>query len=204
MMKKLFGNLQTLTIVFLILIIILLRMCQGKPNPNKTPDPEIITITKIEYDTIREKVTEYVPKWRDRKLPPDTVYKDKDVDTAAILKDYFAEYTYNDTIDHDTVKIFINDVLTENKIASRSIEYEILYPTKTITTIEKHYINNREFYIGPHLGGTVTGQSGLNFVGVEGVFKSKKNKTLSLSAGVNKDFGVQVGVGLHWKLGRKN
>ena len=195
-MKKFFGNIQTLTIIVLVLLIILMRMCQGpKPVPDK---PKVTVIESIKYDTIYNEITKYVPKWTERKLPPDTVYRD--VDTAAILKNYFAEYTYNDTIDHDTVKIYINDKISKNRIASRDVKYKILYPTKTVTIIEEHYINQREFYIGPRLGATVSGQPGLSFIGIESIFRSKKRKTFSIAAGVNQDFNIQVGLGLHWKL----
>lgn len=195
-MKKFFGNIQTVTIIFLILFIILMRMCQGsKSVPDK---PKITIVESIKYDTIYNEVTKYVPKWTEKKLPPDTVYKD--VDTAAILKNYFAEYTYSDTINHDTVKIYINDKVSKNKIISRDVKYKILYPIKTITIKEKHYINQREFYIGPRLGATVLNQFELSFIGIESVFRSKKRKTFSIAAGVNQDFNIQIGLGLHWKL----
>lgn len=200
-MKKFFGNIQTLTIIVLVVLIILMRMCQGKPSSkNTTKEPEITISETIKYDTIEVEVPTYVPKWRDRWHPADTVFRD--VDTAAILKDYFATYSYQDTIDHDSVMIYINDQVTENKIANRDIKYDILYPTKTITIVEKHYINEREFYIGPRLGGVISGQPGLSFVGVESVFRGKRNKTFSVAAGVNNEFGVEMQLGLHWKLNK--
>lgn len=197
-MKKFFGSIQTLTILVLIILIILMRMCSGKSNPAKEPKVITNTIVETKYDTIKETIKSYIP------IPGpvryDTTYLYHDIDTAAILKDYFAEYTYNDTIDRDTVKIYINDKVTKNKIVSRDIKYEILYPTKIITIKEEHYINQREFYIGPRLGATISGQTQLSFIGIESVFRSKKNKTFSVAAGVNQNFGIELGLGLHWKL----
>jgi hypothetical protein len=195
-MKKFFGNIQTLTIIVLVLLIILMRMCQGpKPVPDK---PKITIVETVKYDTITKQIPKYIPV--PGPIKHDTTYLDRDIDTTAILKDYFATYFYNDTIDRDTVKIYISDQITENKIASRNIKYDIIYPTKTVTIREEHYINQREFYIGPRIEGIVSGDLGLAFIGVESVFRSKKRKTFSIAAGVNQNFAIQVGLGLHWKL----
>lgn len=196
-MHKFFKNLKNLLIVVLIVVILLLRQCGGKVISG-----EDVVITKVEtvtnIDTITVFVPEYVPKWRDKYLPADTAYRD--VDTSAILKDYLAAYIYSDTIADDSVSIVINDSITRNQIAGRSLTYEILYPIKTITITEEHYLNRREFYVGPKIGASL---NSLEFVGVEGLFRSKKHTAIGLGIGVDQKFQPQMQFGLYWKLGKK-
>lgn len=202
-MPKFFRNLKNLLIVVLIVVILLLRQCGGKVIPGETKYITSVK-TKIEYDTIRDSIPSYVPYPEYIYPPADTFWRDRDIDTAAILEDYFSTYFYADVIEDDSIKITINDSIRENKIASRDLKYEILYPIKTITITEEHHINNREFYFGPRAGITYGGNNvGLSFVGIEGVFRSKKRKTISIAAGINGSLGVDMQVGLHWKLGKK-
>lgn len=199
-MEKVFKNLKNLLIVVLVIIIVLLRNCRGKIQP--TPTPKITVKTEIVYDTIKDSIINYVPYLVEKTLPPEIIYKD--VDTAAILKDYFTSYYYSDTIINDSLKIIINDTVYKNSISSRSVKYDILYPIKTITIKEEHFLNQREFYIGPRVGMIYGGDNvGLSFVGIEGLFRSKKRTTVAVAAGVNQAFGVNLQVGLHWKLGKK-
>lgn len=193
-MKSFFKNIQTLLIVALVIIIILLRNCQGKVNPKPDPIVRVKTVTK--WDTIREKVPTYIPKWNTI-IERDTTYLPKNIDTVNILKDYFAYKHYVDTFQTDSITLIINDTITENKIASRDIALNILYPTITIT--RDSVINNREFYAGPKVYGTI---NSLQYVGVESIFRSKKRTAFSVGVGVNKDFNVQFGAGLYWKLNK--
>ena len=192
-----FKNLKNLLIVLLIVVLLLLRQCD-----KKVIDDEIKIITKTEtitkIDTITVLVNNYIPKWNDRILPNDTVYKN--VDTSAIIKDYFITYYYTDTIADDSVKIIINDSILKNKISNRNLQYEILYPTKTITITEEHYLNKREFYVGPHVGASI---NALKYVGLEGLFKTKKRTAFGLGIGVDQKFEPQIQFGLYWKLGKK-
>ena len=196
-MSKFFKNIKNLLIVLLIVVILLLRQCGGRTIQGKDKIiTKIETVTRI--DTITVFVPDYIPTWRDRILPGDTVYKD--IDTSAILEDYFATYYYTDVIADDSVKITINDSIRENKIASRNLQYEILYPITTITITEEHYLNRREFYVGPRIGASL---NALEYVGIEGLFRTKKRTAISLGIGVDQKFQPQLQFGLYWKLGKK-
>lgn len=186
-------NIKNVIIVVLLLVILFLRWCTPKPDC-----PEIgktTVVETIEYDTIRETTPEYIPV--PGPIQYDTTYLERDIDTAAILRDYFASYHYSDTVNLDSVKVIIKDTVTRNKIKSRSVEYEILYPTKTITITNDRYLNRREFYVGPAISGAT---DGFKFVGIESIYRSKKNTTFKVNAGINENFGVQVGIGFHWRL----
>lgn len=177
----------------LLIVILFLRWCTPKPD---CPEVGKTTIVEtIKYDTIKNKIPEYIP------VPGpaihDTTFIPREIDTAAILKDYFALYAYADSVKLDSVTLVIKDTVSRNKIKSRSVEYEILYPTKTITITNERYLNRREFYIGPTVSGAI---DGFKFVGIESIYRSKKNTTFKINAGVNDQLGVQVGLGLHWRL----
>lgn len=95
------------------------------PTPVEAPKPKIKTIFK--------KI--FVPKTQ---YVYNTVEVPAKVDTAEILKSYYAKNYYSDTIKtKDTIshlKVVINDVVTQNKIIDRSVLYDYIIPTKTITT----------------------------------------------------------------------
>jgi hypothetical protein len=198
--SKFFKNIKNLLIVVLIVVILLLRQCGGKVIPGE--DVVITKIeTKIEYDTITQQIPEYIPEYIDRYFPADTAWKYKDIDTSAILEDYFATYYYSDVIEDDSVKITINDSIRKNKIASRNLEYEILYPIKTITITEEHYLNKREFYVGPRIGAS---PNALEYIGIEAMLKTKKRTAIGLGIGVDQTFQPQLQFGLYWKLRKNN
>jgi hypothetical protein len=105
----------------------------------------------IKYDTVYKEVkgdTTYVPKI-DTIIKSttrvktdfhfDTLYVDqeiiKDVDTLAILKDFYSKVIYKDTQIIQYGKIIIQDTITKNRIASRKLSYDLKIPeiTKTVT-----------------------------------------------------------------------
>ena len=126
------NNIQTIIIIGLVIVIFLLRECDG----GKEVEPEIERIVKVEtkYDTIIKSVPTYVPEYRTKivtKTIHDTIQPD--IDTASILEDYFATYSYIDTVDADSINLVIFDTISQNKILSRGIDYSLIYPTTTIT-----------------------------------------------------------------------
>lgn len=181
----------------LLVVIFFLRWCSTKPIVE--PIVKTTVIEKIEYDTVYQVTSKYVP------IPGpvihDTTYIPREIDTAFILKDYFALYPYSDTLHFDSLDIIINDTVTKNKIKNRVLEYELLYPTKTITIINDRYLNRRELYLGPSLSAS---KSGLKFVGIESIYRTKKNTTFKINAGINDNLGIQIGLGMHWKIKFKN
>lgn len=195
-MKNPFTDIRTIIIAVLIIVVLLLRWC----NPKTQPEPIVITKTEVKWDTITKVINNYVPKWKDRiTIHTDTVWREnnQNIDTAEILKDYFASYYYSDVISNDSVTITINDTITENKIKVRNIKYDILYPTITITN--ETVINVREFYAGIGVGGTTTN---FTYIGAEGLFKSKKRTAIGLGVGINRNFNLALMGKFYWKLGK--
>jgi len=163
---------------------------------NQIIDPPVVVRVETKWDTIVKIVPVYTPKWEVR-----TEYKDtfiyRDIDTLSILKDYFATYAYFDILHNDSITIRIKDSITQNKIKSRSIEYDLRIPTTIIT--RDSIVRQRGFYIGLGVGGTT---SSLNYVGAEALYKGKRKKAFGLGVGINQDFKLSLTGRFYWKLGK--
>ena len=194
-MEKYFKTLQALIIVALIIVILLMRSCSG----NQTiTEPRVITNTVTQYDTITKKVPNYVPKYITKiEYIRDTILDKRPVDTLAILKDYFATYVYVDNQKLDSLNITIKDSVSQNKIFARSITYDLIYPTTTIT--KEIYLNNRELYWGFGLQGR---PDQFNYIGGEFLYKNKKKQIYGLGIGVNQDLQPVLSGRLYWKIGK--
>ena len=193
-MKSLLNNIQTIIIIGLVIVIFLLRECDG----GKEVEPEIERIVKVEtkYDTIIKSVPTYVPEYRTKivtKTIHDTIQPD--IDTASILEDYFATYSYIDTVDADSINLVIFDTISQNKILSRGIDYSLIYPTTTIT--KERVVNEREFYVGFGIGGS---QSQISYLTSELTFRTKKKQIYGVGLGINSNLEPIVGFKMSWKI----
>jgi len=57
------------------------------------------------------------------------------VDTGAVLRAFFSEVTYLDSVDTDTLKIVLKEVISQNKIVSRELTHRLKIPIQTITNV---------------------------------------------------------------------
>jgi hypothetical protein len=57
------------------------------------------------------------------------------VDTGAVLRAFFSEVTYLDSVDTDTLKIVLKEVISQNKIVSRELTHRLKIPITTITNV---------------------------------------------------------------------
>lgn len=80
---------------------------------------------------IHHRDTVYQPKFVDR-LQIDTITQV--VDTSEILRDYFAKYHYSDTLKNLLFTAVIKDTISQNRLLSRSIEFEIIERQKLVKT----------------------------------------------------------------------
>ncbi len=199
-MEKYIGNFKNLIILVLIIVIIFLRQCSGTGGVDNTPsEPTIITKVETKYDTITKEVTRYVPKIVTRiKTEIDTIRLTQKIDTLSILEDYFAKYVYEDFQQLDSLTLTIKDTISQNKILSRKIIYDLIYPTTTVT--ETKYINKNEFYVGFGLNGTT---KQFNYVGGSILLRTKKKQAFGLGIGLNDQFQPIISTQFLWKLGNR-
>jgi hypothetical protein len=83
------------------------------------------------------------------------------VDTGAILRAFFSEVTYLDSVDTDTLKIVLKEVISQNKIVSRELTHRLKIPIQTITNVY-----NRPSMV--MIGGMVQSSDRINLVGSVG------------------------------------
>lgn len=199
-LKRIFNNIQSILIVVLVIIILLMKQCNGVGNGDGGKNRIDTTIVEtVKWDTLRIPEITYVPKWRVKVV---TEYETvpADVDTVGILKDYYSKYFYTDTIQLDSVgNIVINDTITQNMIVSRTPKVSISIPTITKEITITKFINQRELYYGLGLQGTTTG---LNFIGADLMYRTKKKSAYGLSLGINQSFTPVIGGRMYWKIGK--
>ena len=193
-MKKYFTSIQSVAIAVLIIVILLMRACD-KQDP---VEPVIITKIETVFDTITKEVPVYKPKYVTKiEYIHDTIIDSTPVDTVSILKDYFATYVYQDNQELDSLNLTIIDSVSQNKIFARTIQYDLIYPTTTIT--KEIYLNQRELYWGIGMQGR-TDQ--LNYVGGELLYRNRKKQAYGLGIGINQDLQPVVSGKLYWKIGK--
>ena len=57
------------------------------------------------------------------------------VDTGAVLRAFFSEVTYLDSVDTDTLKIVLKEVISQNKIVSRELTHRLKIPISRVTNV---------------------------------------------------------------------
>ena len=192
-MKDYFKNIQTVLIVVLVIVILLMRSCSGNVQPT---EPVVIRDTVVEYVTIEKEYPVYVPKIKYiTKVSIDTFTTP--IDTSAILADYYAIRTYEDTQVLDSLDLTITDTVSQNQILGRKIAYNFTYPRKTIK--ETIILNKRELYFGVGVTGN---QDQLQYLGGEMVFRNKKRQAYGLGGGVNQNLVPVISARMYWKLGK--
>ena len=155
-MKAIFGDIKNILIVVLVVILIFMKSCGGGGGIRTVTTPGIVrTNTVMTYDTIIKEIPKYIPKLVTKIVREvDSIIITQPIDTSAILEDYFATYVYTDIQSFDSLKLQITDSVSQNKIVARTIKYDIIYPTLTIT--QTKFIKQHEFFVGLGLAGRTT------------------------------------------------
>lgn len=136
--------------------------------------PKAIVRTEYIYDTVKIEKTNYVPV-------PGSIEKNvctsAEIDTAKIIEDYFAKLYYADTLINDTTAfIVVKDSVRENRIISRSFEYQNHRPIQIVNTAVNQPNNKFRFGAGVAIGGNRQ-----KFELAPGLMVSKNKNTLTLS-----------------------
>ena len=217
---------KELLILLLVGVIFLMRGC-GTDYGDKeiiNVDGEDFELIKKEIDTVfvekEVKVTKYVPKYITKEVIKE-VEIPVDVDSLAIIKDYFSKVTVKDTLnltyefptevtdslgakpDSSLGFGILTDVISQNRIESREIDWFFKIPTVYNTTIVKELPKN-EFYYGFGVG--VDQTNGFGNLSVNGLLKTKKMNIYGLNIGLSNQAGEYkpfVGTSLYWKIGKK-
>lgn len=202
-MKIKFNN---IVIIILIVTIVLMRMFQPKTIDLK----EYIKIGGKKYELLSKKVdtvyidtTTYIAPYIPKPQPPIIIEVpiDVEIDTLAILKDYYVKNIYKDTIKIDSIGYaYINDVVSENKIMSRFAKFNYKIPVINNTSFVKKSPVNKVF-IGGELGFNKT--NFLNHFSVNTLLLTKLDKVYGLQIGaMNQQTEIVpfVAGSIYWKI----
>lgn len=192
-------NLPYIVILALIIVLVVQHLMTPKP----LDETEYIKIGSKEYillknkvDTIWEVRDSLIPVYRPVPGPRVEVEVPANVDTTAILKDYFSKNVYNDTIRLDSVGyVSVKDTISENFIYSREVYYNYEIPTITKTTIVKDKPVN-QVYAG--FGANINSSL---YVG--GLLKNKQDRIYGLNLGLSVNHTQVtpfIGGSIYWKL----
>lgn len=201
-------DVKTLTIIGLIFLLVFNRGCEGNGNVKGGTT----VVGGKTYKNVSEVIdTVYVPTKQTIYKPGKTIYKEtpvfvampREIDTTAILKDFYSKEVYKDTLKlkEDLGYISVIDTISQNKIIGRTWNSQVnKIIVKETKIVKKMPIN--QFYIGA-VGG-FDKVNIVNFVGPTLVLKTKKDKLYSLGVGygTNKQISIQGGIFWRIKLGK--
>jgi hypothetical protein len=198
-MKAIFGDIKNILIVVLVVILIFMKSCGGGGGIRTVTTPGIVrTNTVMTYDTIIKEIPKYIPKLVTKIVREvDSIIITQPIDTSAILEDYFATYVYTDIQSFDSLKLQITDSVSQNKIVARTIKYDIIYPTLTIT--QTKFIKQHEFFVGLGLAGRTTQ---FNYLGAHVLWKTKWKPAIAIGVGLDNEFKVILSTQILWKIGK--
>lgn len=191
-MKKILSNKATGWLVALGLAIILLTELRGCGSRIKLEDIPPSKET-IRYVPQKPQIKDSLIPYPVEVIRIDTV--PANVDTLAILSEYFAKKRYKDTILFENAKVSIEELISENKIQWRNIQLDVNQKEITI---------ERNFYEVPRnkvfIGASVLVNPALNnsSFSIDGVFIPKADKML-FQAGYDL-INQQIRVGAAFKI----
>lgn len=196
----------------IILIIALLFMISMQCNQNDVSSDDTIIINKKKYQVKKQsRDTTYIPKGTIEYKPGaeiyttileyDTIPKYIQVDTAAILKDYFSKVLSIDTLNlSDSMGyVIIKDTITQNRILGRTytadINQMVIYDTNWIAELPK-----AEWYFGTAM--SISKDRLPNQLGISALYKNKKNNIYTIGLGLQNGNNVTpyVSAAAYWKI----
>jgi hypothetical protein len=129
------------------------------------------------------------------------------VDTAALLKDFFAKNVYKDTLRlPDSLGIVaVTDTITQNKILGRTFNASVKQREIKETLIVKELPKTQVYY---GFNGGFNKADVVSNIGAGVIIKTKKDKIYQLGAGVanrtvdgtNGSLSPYLGAGVYWKI----
>lgn len=229
-MKRLLNmDIKTVAIIVLC-VFLLLRNCTN----GDTTTGEIVKVDGKKYELVEQKidtvfiektvkVPTYVPKYITKEVIKE-VQIPADIDSLAVIKDYYSKVTVRDTLQlnydfPEEVKDslgnkppsnlgygILTDVIGQNSIQSRDVDWYFKIPTVYNTKVVKD-LPKTQLYYGFNLGLNRTDI--FSSVGGGLILKTKKDKLYQLNIGLmnqptpTSSLTPYIGGGIYWKINLK-
>ena len=211
-MKK-FLNIKNIALLLLIIVVVL-QQC----GENKTKTGEIVKVDgkkyellKHEIDTIEVVKTKVVTK-KGEDIYHETIVEKEvrvpvNVDTNAILKEYYTKVLYKDVLvlPDSLGTVAVTDTISQNKILGRTFNANVKQRTIKETTIVKELPKNKLFY---GIEGGFNKADVVSHIGMGILLNTKKDKIYNLGIGVanrvvdgtNGGLTPYISGGVYWKI----
>ena len=211
-MKKLL-NIKNIALLLLIAIVVF-QQCGG----NKKGTGEIVKVDgkkyellKHEIDTIEVVKTKVVTK-KGEDIYHETIVEKEvrvpvNVDTNAILKEYYTKVLYKDVLvlPDSLGTVAVTDTISQNKIFGRTFNANVKQRTIKETTIVKELPKNKLFY---GIEGGFNKADVVSHIGMGILLNTKKDKIYNLGIGVanrvvdgtNGGLTPYINGGVYWKI----
>lgn len=169
-----------LNLLVLVVIVVKLNDINCNSANDKIIDHKRFEVERTIIDTQYITVNKTIIKKGDTIFHDTTIYKDvpylDTAEMACVLKEYYAQNVYKDTVHIDSSKVYITDTIQMNKILGRSVTFDMKYPS----------INKEIFYTEKNKGSVYAG----------GSFNTEKSASVGLMYQNTKGFmyGTSVGV----------
>lgn len=211
-MKK-FLNIKNIAIAVLVVIVLLELWNPGGVMPGKTIriDGKKYEVIKHEIDTIDVIKTKVVTK-KGEDIYHETIVEKEvlipaNVDTAALLKDYYSKVLYKDVLvlPDSLGTVAVTDTISQNKILGRTFNANVKQRTIKETTIVKELPKTKVFY---GFEGGFNKQDVVSHIGAGVILNTKKDKLFHLGVGVanrvvdgtNGGLTPYINGGVYWKI----
>jgi hypothetical protein len=211
-MKK-FLNIKNIAIAVLVAIVLLELWNPGGVMPGKTIriDGKKYEVIKHEIDTIDVIKTKVVTK-KGEDIYHETIVEKEvkvpvNVDTNAILKDYYSKVLYKDVLvlPDSLGTVAVTDTISQNKIFGRTFNANVKQRTIKETTIVKELPKTKVFY---GFEGGFNKQDVVSHVGMGILLNTKSDKIFNLGIGVanrvvdgtNGGLTPYINGGVYWKI----
>jgi hypothetical protein len=198
-------QLTNIIVAALVLFIVFREFgCGGSADYATKADTVVVRDTAWQkYDSIVVKKVPVKSVIHDTLPPeylPNPAYDSLKVQYEELAKEFLAKKIYSDTFRVPQIKgtFVVSDTVKNNELFGRSWTADYMLPTvKETITITKPVPPKRQLYIG---GGIIGSKTEVQSINAGILYKSKKDRILGISAGINQQFQPQVGVSVYWKL----
>jgi hypothetical protein len=195
---------KTITIIILIIVILLLRMCQ----PHNDDTGKHIKVDGKTYQVLKHTVdTIYVPVTKTVFKKGETIFKEKTIyvnipnkiDTLSIIKNYYSQNIYKDTLKMGDSLGYVSivDTIFNNKIESRTWDSHINKMVIKETTIVKDLPKIR-LYLGGNI--SITDKYFIHTLIPTILIKTKKEKIYSIGVGIDTKRNIYYQGGFYLKI----
>jgi hypothetical protein len=142
-------NAGTVILAIIVLVAFALTAYIGYTTyPKLRPCPEASVDTVFVWDTVTYLIPDTIPYYI---VGKDSIVYDtipSVVDTAAILKQFYAKYYYTRTWTDSLLTVTLKDVISQNTPIENAFTYKILRPQTLITNVTNNYSYGRYITAG--------------------------------------------------------